>query len=79
MKKIMQKKLIILKEENHLTNEKMAELLGISAKQYRKKEQGLAPFKLNEMFILSNFFGKKIEDIFLPSTHQNGAKKLKEN
>lgn len=75
----MQTKLILLKEENHLTNEKMAKILGISAKQYRKKEQGLAPFKMNEMFILSKYFKKKIEDIFLPLTHQNGAKTFDDN
>ena len=74
----MQKKLILLKEENHLTNEKMGEILGISAKQYRKKEQGAAPFKMNEMFILSEYFGKKLEDIFLPPTHQNGADEVPE-
>ena len=70
----MQEKLILLKEEHHLTNEKMGEILGISAKQYRKKEQGLAPFKMNEMFVLSEYLNKIIEDIFLTPTHQNGAK-----
>lgn len=75
----MQTKLILLKEENHLTNEKMAKILGISAKQYRRKEQGLAPFKMNEMFILSKYFKMKMEDIFLPLKHQNGANVTKEN
>ena len=75
----MQTKLILLKEENHLTNKKMAKILGISAKQYRRKEQGLAPFKMNEMFTLSKYFKIKIEDIFLPLKHQNGAKVTKEN
>lgn len=70
----MQEKLILLKEENHLTNKKMGEILGISAKQYRKKEQGIVAFKMNEMFMLSKYFNKKIEEIFLPQTHQNGAK-----
>ena len=56
----MQEKLILLKEEHHLTNEKMGEILGISAKQYRKKEQGLAPFKKNEKFVLSEYFNKSI-------------------
>lgn len=69
----MQDKLILLKEEKNLTNKEMAELLGISAIQYRKKERGDVQFKLNEMLKISEFFGKTLDDIFLPSKHQNGA------
>ena len=49
----MQEKLIILKEERNLTNKEMAELLGITALQYRKKEKGETQFKLNEMLKIS--------------------------
>ena len=69
----MQEKLIILKEERNLTNKEMAELLGITALQYRKKEKGETQFKLNEMLKISQFFEKTLHDIFLPSKHQNGA------
>jgi len=69
----VQDKLILLKEEKNLTNKEMAELLGISAIQYRKKERGDVQFKLNEMLKISEFFGKTLDDIFLPSKHQNGA------
>lgn len=69
----MQEKLILLKEEKNLTNKEMAILLGISAIQYRKKERGDVQFKLNEMLKISEFFGKTLDDIFLPSKHQNGA------
>lgn len=69
----MQEKLILLKEKNKLTNKEMANLLGISSIQYRKKEYGNAQFKLNEMLKISEFFGVTLDEIFLPSKHQNGA------
>lgn len=69
----MQKKLILLKEERNLTNKEMAELLDITPIQYRKKEKGEVQFKLNEMVKISEFFGKTMDEIFLPSKHQNGA------
>lgn len=74
----MQEKLILLKEERNLTNKEMAELLGITPVQYRKKERGEAQFKLNEMLKISEYFGKTMDDIFLPSKHQNGALEDKE-
>lgn len=73
----MQEKLILLKEQNNLTNKEMAEMLGITPIQYRKKEKGEVQFKLNEMVKLSEYFGKTMDEIFLPSKHQNGA--LNEN
>lgn len=74
----MQEKLILLKEQNNLTNLEMAELLNISAIQYRKKEKGEVQFKLNEMLKISEYFGKTLDDIFLPSKHQNGANESEE-
>ena len=69
----MQEKLILLKEQKNLTNKEMAEMLGITPIQYRKKEKGEVQFKLNEMVKLSEYFGKTMDEIFLPSEHQNGA------
>lgn len=69
----MQEKLILLKEQENLTNKEMAEMLGITPIQYRKKEKGEVQFKLNEMVKLSEYFGKTMDEIFLPSKHQNGA------
>ena len=66
----MQEKLILLKEERNLTNKEMAELLGITPVQYRKKERGETQFKLNEMLKISEYFGKTMDDIFLPSKHK---------
>lgn len=69
----MQEKLILLKEQKSLTNKEMAEMLGITPIQYRKKEKGEVQFKLNEMVKLSEYFGKTMDENFLPSKHQNGA------
>lgn len=69
----MQEKLILLKEQKSLTNKEMAEMLGITPIQYRKKEKGEVQFKLNEMVKLSEYFGKTMDEIFLPSKHQIGA------
>ena len=65
----MQEKLILLKEQKSLTNKEMAEMLGITPIQYRKKEKGEVQFKLNEMVKLSEYFGKTMDEIFLPSKH----------
>ena len=70
----MQEKLILLKEQKNLTNKEMAEILGITPIQYRKKEKGEVQFKLNEMLKLSEYFGQTMDEIFLPSKHQNGAR-----
>lgn len=69
----MQEKLILLKEERNVTNKELAELLKITPIQYRRKEKGEVQFKLNEMLLISEFFGKTLDEIFLPSKHQNGA------
>lgn len=69
----MQENLILLKEKNNLTNTEMANLLGITAVQYRKKEKGEVQFKLNEMVKIAEYFGKTMDEIFLPTKHQIGA------
>lgn len=70
----MQEKLILLMEENNTTNKKLAELLNITPVQVRKKIKGEVQFKLNEMLKISEYFSKTLDDIFLPSKHQIGAK-----
>ena len=68
----MQEKLLILRKRNSLNQEFMADLLGISYKQYGKKENGKAVFNGDEMFKIAEYFNMKIDDIFLPSYHQIG-------
>jgi Predicted transcriptional regulators len=62
--KKMQSKLLVLRKENGYTQEDIAKQLHITAKTYSLKERGEAAFDSDEMFLISNFFGKSISDIF---------------
>ena len=44
----------------------MADMLGISEKQYGYKERGQNQFTLDEMFKISQIVGKPLDYIFLP-------------
>lgn len=48
------------------TQVEMAELIGVSSVTYSNKELGKVEFKASEMFIISNKFGKTVDEIFLP-------------
>ena len=75
---IMQLKLYDLRKNyKHMTQEDVANYLGISSKTYREKEKGLVPFNQDEMFALSKLFNLSIDTIFLPRKFQNGTKILK--
>lgn len=73
----MQSKLIILRKERQITQKTIADLLGISTKQYGYKETGKSKFDGDEMFKIADYFGLKVDDIFLPSIHQNGELTIK--
>lgn len=62
----MQWNLIRLRKENNIYQDHIAELLGISTNSYGAKERGKQQFTSDEMFKLSDFFGKSIDQIFLP-------------
>lgn len=68
----MQTKLILLRKKRNVTQKELAEVLGITTKQFSSKELGKTRFNGDEMFIIAKYFKKKIDDIFLPTTHQNG-------
>lgn len=68
----MQEKLIILRKKNKINQETLARLIDITPKQYGMKERGDAIFNGDEMFLIANYFGMKVDDIFLPSNHQIG-------
>ena len=72
----MQSKLIILRKERNVNQEVLSNLLGISLKQYGFKENGKSKFDGDEMFKIADYFGMKVEDIFLPTYHQNGEFQL---
>jgi putative transcriptional regulator len=54
-----------LRKEKKLSQKEMAERLDLSVASYRARETGVTDFKLSEMVVLSKFFGKTMEDIFL--------------
>ena len=68
----MQDKLILIRKRTNTTQKELAELLGITVKQYGYKESGKVKFNGDEMFLIADYFKSKVEDIFLPTTHQNG-------
>jgi putative transcriptional regulator len=72
----MQEKLLVLRKRNNLSQTRLAEYLGISSRQYGLKERGKNEFTLDEMFKLRDLFNCRIEDIFLPRSHQNGDNQL---
>lgn len=62
----MQSLLIIKREKEKVTKSKLAEILGITAKQYTKKERGEVCFTGDEMFKIADYFNSDVKDIFLP-------------
>lgn len=69
----MQWNLIRFRKESDLTQKQIADMMGINLTTYIKKENGESQFKANEMFFLRNLFGKRIEEIFLPTNCINNA------
>ena len=74
----MQTKLIELLNDRNLKYKDIANILNISEKQTGYKIRGKVPFKSNEMFILSNYFGLPLDDIFLNKMCQNGTNQKQE-
>lgn len=68
----MQEKLIILRKQKNITQKELSDLIGITTKQYGLKENGISKFNGDEMFKIADYFEMKIDDIFLPTVHQNG-------
>ncbi|MDM5195496.1 helix-turn-helix transcriptional regulator [Bacillus hominis] len=63
----MQDKLISFRMSKRVTQKDMAELLGVDKRTYINKEHGVTQFKANEMFLVAQYFGAEIEEIFLPT------------
>lgn len=58
--------LLQARKEAGLTQAELANLLGISTTSYGDKERGIKEFTQDEMFFLSKFFNKNLQEIFLP-------------
>ncbi len=70
----MQEKLIKLRKVYNVRQKDLAEYLNITKRTYCNKEKGISQFTSDEMVALSKYFKKSLEEIFLPSTYQNGNK-----
>ena len=65
----MQTKLKGVRVEHGLTQADIADLIGVTRQTYAEKENGNQPFKADELFIISSYFDRPIEDIFLSSKY----------
>lgn len=74
----MQTKLKGLRAEHGLTQADLAELLGVTRQTYSEKENGNQPFKADELFIISGYFDKPIEEIFLSNKYTKRILKNKQ-
>lgn len=62
------------KNQKKMTQQEVADYLGITVQTYRAKEKGHYEFTQDEMFALSELFDKDLNDIFLPRKYQIGNK-----
>lgn len=62
----MQTKLASLRRYKNIPQREMAILIGVETETYSNKERGITQFKSSEMFIIANFFKKKVDEVFLP-------------
>lgn len=69
----MQEKLIIIRKNKGITQQELADIIRISVNQYSLKEKGKYTFDCDEMFKIAEYLNMNIDDIFLPTTHQNGV------
>lgn len=60
----MYKKLKEMRQQENVSGEELAKVLGITKATYSKKENGLVKFSLDEAKLISDRFKRKIEDIF---------------
>lgn len=58
---------------NNLKQKEMAELVGMTHRTYRAKENGERSVSLEEALRIAEVFGKRIEDIFL---HNDDTKRV---
>ena len=61
----MQIKLYDARKRAKLSQQEVADILGISRNSYGKKERGNVPFNLEEMFALSDLLNVSLDDLFI--------------
>jgi|SRR5699024_1259245 len=63
---MQQEKLASIRRSRNISQREVAEVVGIATETYNNKELGKTQFKASEMFIIADFFGKTVDEIFLP-------------
>lgn len=61
----MQIKLYDARKQAKLSQQEVADVLGISRNSYGQKERGDVPFNLVEMFALSGLLNASLDDLFI--------------
>ena len=61
----MQIKLYEVRKRAKLTQQEVADILGISRNSYGQKERGDVSFNLEEMFALSELLNTSLDDLFI--------------
>ena len=61
----MQIKLYETRKRAKLSQQEVADILGISRNSYGQKERGDVPFNLEEMFTLSDLLNSSLDDLFI--------------
>ena len=61
----MQIKLYEARKRSKLSQQEVAEILGISRNSYGQKERGDVLFNLEEMFALSELLNTSLDDLFI--------------
>ena len=75
---MQQKTLASIRRSENISQREVAELIGVATETYNNKELGKTQFKASEMFIIAAYFGKTIEEIFLPPNFMNHEVKERE-
>ena len=61
----MQIKLYDARKQSKLSQQEVADILGISRNSYGQKERGDVPFNLEEMFALSELLDSSLDNLFI--------------
>lgn len=55
-----------MRKERNLNQKDMASVANLNKDAYGRKERGESQFRLDEMFLISEFLDKPMDEIFLP-------------
>lgn len=68
---VLRNNLKLLRKENHYTQSKLSEVLGVEEKHYSSLENGRYNFTLKNVDILADFYGKEYWELFSEDLFKN--------